>query len=57
MTVTASFVAMKDKEMSRMKKAGWYTFEDGYTAWYSGLSKQELAVEIRKHGKLVKFEA
>ena len=39
-----------------MKKTrGWYTFEDGYTCWYSGMSMQEKKIEIFKHGKIVKF--
>lgn len=36
---------------------GWYTFADGYVAWYHGLSASEKAIEIRKHGKIVKFVA
>ena len=40
-----------------MKKnsQGWYTFSDGYRAWFYGLSAQELKVEARKHGRLVEF--
>ena len=30
-----------------------FTFEDGYYCYAFGFSKQELAVEIRKHGKLI----
>lgn len=36
---------------------GWYTFEDGYVAWFHGLSAREKANEIRKHGRIVKFIA
>ena len=37
------------------KKCKWYlfTFEDGYQAICRGYSRQEMAVEVRKHGKLV----
>lgn len=40
-----------------MKKntQGWYTFADGTQAWFFGLSAQEKAREVRKHGKIVKF--
>jgi len=34
---------------------GWYWFEDGTQVWFNGLSAREKAVEIRKHGKIVKF--
>ena len=34
---------------------GTYYFEDGYVIWVCGLSAKERAVEIRKHGKIVKF--
>lgn len=42
-----------------MKKnsQGWYTFANGTCTWFFGLSAQELKAEIRKHGKLVSFEA
>jgi hypothetical protein len=30
----------------------WFTFADGYSVCVRGLSKQELRVEERKHGKL-----
>ena len=39
-----------------MKTRGWYTFADGTKTWFAGLSAQEKKVEIRKHGKIVKFE-
>lgn len=32
----------------------WYVFSDGYACCVCGLSKQELSVEERKHGKLLK---
>lgn len=38
------------------KTCGWYTFEDGYSAWYHGVSKAELMKEIKKHGKVVDFK-
>ncbi len=45
------------KENKKMKKntQGWYTFADGTQAWFFGLSAQEKAREVRKHGKIVKF--
>ena len=36
-----------------MGKFYCFTFTDGYRLWAMGLSKQELSVEERKHGKLV----
>ena len=30
-----------------------YTFEDGYTCYVMGMSKNELKVEVMKHGKLI----
>lgn len=41
-----------------MKKTtqGIYHFEDGTWAWFYGLSAQEKRNEVRKHGKVVKFE-
>lgn len=32
----------------------WYIFEDGYRVCVMEMSRQELAVEVRKHGALVK---
>ena len=32
----------------------WFEFTDGYRCCVAGMSKQELAVEERKHGKLVR---
>ena len=34
---------------------GLYWFADGTQAWFNGLSAQEKAREIRKHGKIIKF--
>lgn len=34
---------------------GWYTFADGYYAWFSGLSGSEKKMEIIRHGKIVSF--
>lgn len=31
----------------------WFTFEDGYAVCVKGFSKQEMAVEVRKHGRLL----
>jgi hypothetical protein len=31
----------------------WFTFSDGYSVCVRGMSKSELATEVRKHGKLV----
>ncbi len=38
-----------------MKKVKWYryTFEDGTVCIVRGFSKHELAVEVRKHGRLL----
>ena len=36
-----------------MSKYYWFTFADGYRTCCRGFSKQELAVEERKHGKLI----
>lgn len=41
--------------MARTATRGWYTFADGYMAWFSGLSATEKRMEIRKHGQIVKF--
>lgn len=35
------------------KKVYCYTFTDGYRIWCRGMSKQELAYEQLKHGKLL----
>lgn len=32
----------------------WFTFTDGYTVYARGFSKQELKIEERKHGILVR---
>ena len=34
----------------------WFIFTDGYEVCTRGLSKQELRVEERKHGKLIAKE-
>lgn len=34
---------------------GTYIYEDGYTAWYYGLSFRELRNEIRIHGKVIRY--
>lgn len=39
-----------------MNTRGWYTFEDGYYAWFAGLKGQERKIEIMHHGRIVKFE-
>jgi hypothetical protein len=36
-----------------MSKYYWFTFEDGYRVCARGFSRQEIAVEESKHGKLV----
>lgn len=41
--------------MAKSKTRGWYTFEDGYHCWYHGMSAAEKKMEIKKHGKIVKF--
>lgn len=37
------------------KSQGWYRFEDGYQAWYYGLSADEKKNLIREHGPIIKF--
>lgn len=37
------------------KTQGWYWFEDGYMAWFHGLSKHERDNEILRHGCIVRF--
>ena len=39
-----------------MKMYYWFTFADGYEVCTRGFSKQEMRVEERKHGKLMKKE-
>ena len=34
---------------------GFYTFADGYKAWFAGLSGSEKKMEIIKHGKIIPF--
>lgn len=34
----------------------WFTFEDGYEVCTMGFSKQELKIEVSKHGKLIAKE-
>lgn len=41
--------------MARSKTRGWYTFADGYTCWYHGLSATEKKMEIRTHGAIIRF--
>lgn len=35
---------------------GFYLFEDGTYCWFNGLSGAEKRNEIRKHGKIIRFE-
>ena len=42
--------------MAKSKREGWYYFEDGTAQWVRGFSAQERAREIRKHGKIIRFE-
>ena len=51
-----SNVSMVDGHIDREVRSVayyWFTFEDGYRVCVRGFSKQELAVEESKHGKLV----
>lgn len=41
--------------MATPKTQGTYYFADGSVIWFHGLSAQEKKVEIRKHGKIMKF--
>lgn len=34
---------------------GWYTYEDGFEHWVSGMSATEKKWEILHHGKIVRF--
>lgn len=48
--------SIKREEIRAMSKTrGWYLFEDGYEAWYNGMSASEKKREIFKHGKIVRF--
>ena len=40
----------------KSRTRGWYTFADGYYAWFHGLSADEKKLEIMRHGKIVRFE-
>ena len=40
----------------KSRTRGWYTFADGYFAWYAGMSAGEKKLEIMRHGKIVSFE-
>ena len=43
--------------MARSKyRSGWFTFADGYSCWFAGLSATEEKREIRKHGKLISYQ-
>ena len=41
--------------MAKTTTRGWYIFEDGFEAWYNGLSAREKKNLIMKHGKIVRF--
>lgn len=41
--------------MAKIKTRGFYTFADGYYAWFYGLSAAEKKSEIRKHGAIIRF--
>ena len=41
--------------MKTVKTRGFYLFEDGYYAWFAGLSGTEKKIEIHKHGKIIRF--
>ena len=36
-----------------MNKFYWFTFTDGYKVCVRGFSRQEMAIEEQKHGRLV----
>lgn len=38
-----------------MKKYYWYYFADGYSACVAGFSKNELKIEIAKHGEVTRI--
>lgn len=41
--------------MAKNNTRGTYIFEDGYTVWVNGMSARERSIEVRKHGKIVRF--
>ena len=41
--------------MTKNNTRGTYIFEDGYTVWVNGMSARERSIEVRKHGKIVRF--
>ena len=47
---------MASKGFRNHPTQGYYWFADGTRAWFNGLSRQEKAVEVSKHGKVVSFK-
>jgi hypothetical protein len=41
--------------MKKNTTCGTYYFEDGYIAWFFGLSTAERRQEERKHGRILMF--
>ena len=41
--------------MAKKHTQGWYTFADGYQAWFAGLSGSEKTMQTRQHGKIIAF--
>ena len=41
--------------MKMPKGQGYYTFADGTTAWFHGLSASERRREEQKHGKVIRY--
>lgn len=48
---------MKMSKANNYGKGFYFEFADGHHGWVLGMSAQEKRVEIRKHGKLVKWVA
>ncbi len=43
--------------MKKNTNGYYFEFADGYHGWVLGMSAQEKKVEVRKHGKLIKWVA
>lgn len=48
---------MKATKSNNYGRGFWFEFADGHHGWVLGMSAQEKRVEIRKHGKLIKWVA
>lgn len=41
--------------MAKKNTQGFYTFADGYFAWFAGLSGSEKTMQTRQHGRIISF--